>query len=214
MFRKYGLGLLLLLLAGFVFSWTTQALDAQQSKDRQASSSQQQAAPQQPAAPEVSPQQTAPQQQPVPQPAPAQPSQPPATTVHTYKPTAEDAARPNPMKFTTNSVARGKEIYATQCAMCHGDTGTGNGDVAKDVGAKPPDFTTPDTLKSRTDGELFAIIGEGSGLMPAQGERMKEYHKWDAINYIRSLSGRVPAKSQPGEFDPDHPTVVEQTAPK
>lgn len=182
MFRKYIVGLLLVLLASFMFGWATRAARAQQQPG---------AAAQQ-------------------QPAPAAPAQ----TVHTYKPTAEDAARPNPMKFTTNSVARGKRVYDTQCAMCHGDTGLGDGDVAKDIGAKPPDFTNPATLKSRTDGELFAIIGEGSGLMPAQGDRMKDYHKWDAINYLRSLSGAVPAKSQPGEFDPDHPTVVEQEPPK
>jgi mono/diheme cytochrome c family protein len=186
MLSKYGLGLVLLTVVGFLVSWDTRT----GAQPQEGASVQQQPAPAQ-AAPSA-----------------------PTQTVHTYKPTPEDAARPNPMKFTTNSVARGKRVYDTQCAMCHGDTGTGNGDVAKDIGAKPPDFTSPDTLKDRTDGELFAIIGEGSGLMPAQGERMKDYHKWDAINYIRSLSGRVPAKSQPGEFDPDHPTVVEQTPPK
>lgn len=188
MFRKYILGLLLVLLASFMAGWATRV-----------------AAQQQPA-----PAPTAQQQ---PAPAPAAPSAP-AQSVHTYKPTADDSARPNPMKFTTNSVARGKRVYDTQCAMCHGDTGMGDGDVAKDIGAKPPNFTDPATLRERSDGELFAIIGEGSGLMPAQGERMKDYHKWDAINYLRALSGRVPAKSQPGEFDPDHPTVVEQQPPK
>jgi mono/diheme cytochrome c family protein len=135
----------------------------------------------------------------------------PGQPVHPYKPTAEDAAKPNPMKFTENSVNRGKRVYDTQCAMCHGDTGTGNGDVAKSMGATPPDFTNPATLKDQTDGELFAIIGAGSGAMPGQGARMKDYHKWDAINYLRSLSGRVPAKSAPGEPDPNHPTVVDQS---
>ncbi len=137
-----------------------------------------------------------------------------APAAHAYKPTPEDAARPNPMKFTENSVNRGKRVYSTQCAMCHGDTGTGNGDLAKDMNATPPDFTNPATLKDRTDGELFAIIGAGSGVMPAQGDRMKDYHKWDAINYLRFISGRVPAKSTPDEFDPDHPTVVMQQQPK
>jgi mono/diheme cytochrome c family protein len=136
-----------------------------------------------------------------------------AQPAHSYRPTREDAAKPNPMKFTENSVKRGKRVYDTQCAMCHGETGTGNGDLAKDMNAAPPDFTGPATLKNRTDGELFAIIGAGSGLMPGQGERMKDYHKWDVINYLRALSGQVPAKSTPDEFDPDHPTVVMQ-APK
>ncbi|HEV2423499.1 MAG TPA: cytochrome c [Terriglobia bacterium] len=187
MLRKTSLGFLLLWFASFMTGWDVRTVIADQPGQEQEAAAQQ-------------------------QPAPVQ--QAPAQTVHTYKPTAEDAARPNPMKFTTNSVARGKKVYDTQCAMCHGEAGTGNGDVAKDVGAKPPDFTNSATLKDRTDGELFAIIGAGSGLMPAQGERMKGYHKWDVINYIRSLSGRVPAKSLPGEFDPDHPTVVEPQPPK
>jgi mono/diheme cytochrome c family protein len=145
---------------------------------------------------------------------PVSPQNAPAQPAHAYKPTPEDAARPNPMKFTTNSVARGKRVYDTQCAMCHGDAGTGNGDLAKDMNATPPDFTNPATLKDRTDGELFAIIGAGSGVMPGQGERMKDYHKWDMINYIRSLSGRTPAKSTPDEADPDHPTVIMQQPSK
>jgi mono/diheme cytochrome c family protein len=139
------------------------------------------------------------------QPAPAQ-----APAAHSTKPTPADAARPNPMKFTENSVKRGKHVYETQCSMCHGDAGVGDGDVAKDMNAKPPDFTNAATLKSLTDGELFAIIGSGSGVMPGQGERMKDYHKWDVINYLRSLSGQIPAKSTPDEYDPDHPTVVLQ----
>ena len=187
MIRRYNLGLLLLLLVSFTVGSGTRTAIARPPGAQQ----QPGAATQQPAQPGA-----------------------PAQTVHAYKPTAEDAARPNPMKFTTNSVARGKRVYDTQCAMCHGDTGLGDGDVAKDINAKPPDFTNPATLKYRADGELYAIIGEGSGLMPAQGERMKDYHKWDAINYLRSLSGRIPAKSQPGEFDPDHPTVVEQQPSK
>lgn len=184
MFRRYDSGLLLLLLAILMVGWANRAAIAQQPAAEQ-------------------------------QPATAQPpANAPAQTVHAYKPTPEDIARPNPMKFTTNSVARGKRVYDTQCSMCHGDTGTGNGDVAKDIGAKPPDFTDAATIKDHTDGELFAIIGAGSGFMPAQGDRMKDYHKWDAINYLRSLSGRAPAKSVPGEFDPDHPTVVEQQPSK
>ena len=73
--------------------------------------------------------------------------------------TAEDKARKNPVKFTEVSVDRGKKIYATQCALCHGDKGDGKGELAADMKLNLPDFTKPDTLKDRTDGELFAIIG-------------------------------------------------------
>ena len=64
---------------------------------------------------------------------------------------------------------RGKKIYATQCALCHGDKGDGKGELAADMKLNVPDFTKPDTLKDRTDGELFAIIGTGKDPMPSQG---------------------------------------------
>src|SRR5208283_4841644 len=42
----------------------------------------------------------------------AQPATPPAPTI-----SAEDKARKNPVKFTDVSVARGKKIFSTQCAL-------------------------------------------------------------------------------------------------
>ena len=73
------------------------------------------------------------------------------------------------MKFTEFSVERGKKIFTTQCALCHGTKGDGKGELAADMKLSLPDFTKPDTLKERTDGELFAIIGAGKEPMPAQG---------------------------------------------
>jgi mono/diheme cytochrome c family protein len=76
--------------------------------------------------------------------------------------TAEDKARKNPVKFNEVSVDRGKKIFTTQCALCHGAKGDGKGELAADMKLTVPDFTKPDTLKDRTDGEIFAIIGTGN----------------------------------------------------
>ncbi len=118
---------------------------------------------------------------------------------HDFKLTPEDKTRKNPQKFTTVSVERGKKIYATQCLMCHGDKGDGKGDLASEMKTKMPDFTVPATLEKYTDGELFAMVGNGSFPMPSQGERMKDYRKWQLVNYLRSLSGKVPEKSTGNE---------------
>ncbi len=119
----------------------------------------------------------------------------PAPPAHGFKLTPEDAARKNPTKFTTVSVERGKKIYDTQCAMCHGPKGNGKGEVAEEMKLTTPDFTNPETLKKRTDGELYAIIGGGSEAMPGQGTRMSDTHKWNIVNYLRSLSGKTPEKA-------------------
>jgi mono/diheme cytochrome c family protein len=108
---------------------------------------------------------------------------------------AEDKARKNPVKFTENSVARGKKIYITQCALCHGDKGDGKGELASDMKLTMPDFTKPDTLKDRTDGEIFTIIGTGQDPMPPQAGRMTDERRWNLVNYLRAVSGKVPEKS-------------------
>jgi len=58
-----------------------------------------------------------------------------------------------------------------------------------------PDFTKPDSLKGRTDGELFAIIGAGRDPMPSQAGRLTDTHRWNLVNYLRALSGKVPEKA-------------------
>lgn len=116
-------------------------------------------------------------------------------TPHPATISAEDKARKNPVKFTDVSVARGKKIYGTQCALCHGDKGDGKGELATDMKLTLPDFTKPDTLKDRTDGELFSLIGTGKDPMPSQSGRLTDTHRWNLVNYVRSLSGKVPEKS-------------------
>jgi cytochrome c len=107
----------------------------------------------------------------------------------------EDKARKNPIKFTEVSVDRGKKIFNTQCALCHGAKGDGKGDLAADMKLNLPDFTKADTLKGRTDGEIFTIIGVGKDPMPGQAGRMTEQQRWNLVNYLRALSGKVPEKA-------------------
>jgi len=123
--------------------------------------------------------------------APAQGAQAP----HDLNVSAADAARKNAVKFDEASVNRGKKVYNTQCSMCHGKDGDGKGEMVEEMKINPPDFTKPDKLKSRTDGEWFAIIGTGSSTMPGQGTRMADKQKWDLVNYLRSLGGQKPAKA-------------------
>jgi len=100
----------------------------------------------------------------------------------------EAAKRENPVKPSDESLARGKKQYGYDCAMCHGKTGNGKGDVAADMKLAMNDETNPSVLKDRTDGELFYIIQKGKDQMPPEGARVKEETIWDMVNYIRSLA--------------------------
>jgi mono/diheme cytochrome c family protein len=117
----------------------------------------------------------------------AQQNQPPAKPPAEPKTSAEDAQKANPVKATPESLAKGKKTYAIDCAMCHGETGDGKGDMAADV-KNVTDFTAPDALKNRTDGELFSIIRKGKGDMPPEGDRAKNDDIWNLVNYIRSFA--------------------------
>ena len=51
-----------------------------------------------------------------------------------------------------------------------------------------PDCRKPETLAKFSDGELFYILTNGMGKMPAEGDRTPDEKKWNVINYMRSLS--------------------------
>ena len=116
----------------------------------------------------------------------AQKDQPPAKAAEAKIP-PEDAAKPNPAKPTPESLAKGKKMYGYDCAMCHGKDGDGKGDMASDI-KNVTDFTDPDALKNRTDGELFYITRNGKGdSRPPEGDRAKNEDIWNMVNYIRSF---------------------------
>jgi mono/diheme cytochrome c family protein len=115
-------------------------------------------------------------------PAPASPS--PAVA-----PVPSEAAKiTNPVKPTAESIAAGKKYYGYDCAMCHGESGDGKGEVAVAEGYNLKDFRDPETLKNKTDGEMFYILKKGHGKMPAEPVRVTENELWNLVNYVRSLA--------------------------
>jgi mono/diheme cytochrome c family protein len=104
---------------------------------------------------------------------------------------------PNPEKPTAKSLASGKHRFDIDCAMCHGDDGSGNGFLAKTMKLSPPDFRDPKALKSTTDGGLFWVISNGHGPMLNEKNRASKTDIWDMVNYIRTFAEKKPsAKSK------------------
>ena len=98
------------------------------------------------------------------------------------------------VKVTPESQAKAKKLYAIDCALCHGENGDGKTDVAKDMQLTLLDWTDPSSLASRPDAELFKIIREGKGKMPAEDvSRAKDDDLWNLVVYIRGFSKGHPA---------------------
>jgi mono/diheme cytochrome c family protein len=95
----------------------------------------------------------------------------------------------NPVKPTAESQAKAKSLYGIDCALCHGDNGNGKTNLTTDMELTLADWTDPKTLANREDWELFNIIRNGKGKMPAEeAGRAKDAEVWNLIIYIRSLS--------------------------
>ena len=84
---------------------------------------------------------------------------------------------------------RAKTIYAVDCAMCHGESGDGKSDLAKDMGLSPKDLTDPKTLADKSDADVAKLLRAGHGKMPAEdASRAKADELMSLISYIRTLS--------------------------
>jgi mono/diheme cytochrome c family protein len=104
------------------------------------------------------------------------------------KMTPEDAAKKNPVPSTPEGLAEVRKLYGYNCAMCHGKTGDGKGDLAADMKLELRDWRDPASLEKVTDGELFWIISNGKGKMPGEGDRTQEKVRWNFVTLVRSFA--------------------------
>jgi len=89
---------------------------------------------------------------------------------------------------------RAKKIYAVDCALCHGDNGNGQTDLAKSMELKLLDWTDPKALASMSDQDLFNVIRKGKDKMPPEDpNRAKDDEVKGLVQYIREFSKNAPA---------------------
>lgn len=91
----------------------------------------------------------------------------------------------------------GQNVYARNCAFCHGETGEGNGWRAHMLYPKPRNFTrgifrlrTTESGGLPTDRDLYRTITlgvPGTG-MPAWGYYLPEDQRWAVIAHLKTLS--------------------------
>lgn len=94
----------------------------------------------------------------------------------------------NPMPGDEASIARGAELYAIHCKMCHGDTGEGTGPVAAFLINFKPANLTSNVVQSKSDGSIFMTVTNGlEGRMPPLNENLTVSERWDVVNFVRTL---------------------------
>jgi len=97
----------------------------------------------------------------------------------------ETADLPNPVPVTRASLERGRVIFESRCAPCHGRDGHGKGPVSR-LFPQPADLVYP-KVKARTDGFIWGTITFGGDAMPSAREGLVARERWDVVNHVRAL---------------------------
>ena len=96
----------------------------------------------------------------------------------------------NPVAESTEALEAGLKHWADFCATCHGNDGSGDTAIGRNLYPPAPDMRGPAT-QSMTDGELFYVIERGIPFtgMPARstGTADGERASWDLVRFIRHL---------------------------
>lgn len=100
-----------------------------------------------------------------------------------------------PVSPTPESLARGKELYAQNCAVCHGQDGKGDGPAAAVMDPRPANFLDLEHNAVYGPGEKYWLIVNGSGKtgMPAF-DKLGLRERWALVNFILSLQEKAPNK--------------------
>lgn len=100
----------------------------------------------------------------------------------------QDAGGGPAKKMSADALAKAKKVYNMDCALCHGDTGDGKSDLAKDMQLTMTDWTDPKSLAGQSDAQLFDLIRKGKGKMPPEdASRAKDDQIRDVVMYIRTF---------------------------
>jgi mono/diheme cytochrome c family protein len=114
------------------------------------------------------------------------------------------ATLPNPTPVTAQSLENGRRHFQLNCAVCHGDRGAGDGPAVR-YGMMAMNLTLPLT-QNKTDGWIFGGIRNGVRVFMPSYNRIEEMDRWDIVNYLRALQGRV--SGVPFEVGPVAPPGV------
>lgn len=87
------------------------------------------------------------------------------------------------------TLARGETRFHIFCAVCHGERGDGQSIVASNMDPpKPGSLLTPNARALSPD-QLYTLISNGSGHMPALASSLSASDRWAIIAYVAQLQG-------------------------
>lgn len=104
----------------------------------------------------------------------------------------------NPIPPSAEVLAEARAHFADHCATCHGNDGSGQTEIGRNLYPKAPDMRLPATQKL-SDGDLYSIIHNGIRLtgMPAWGDAHgDDKDSWKLVIFIRHLPQLTPEEKE------------------
>jgi mono/diheme cytochrome c family protein len=91
-------------------------------------------------------------------------------------------------KSTPEMVEKGKKIFATNCATCHGEKGEGNGPAGAYLTPKPANFAAGKFKYGGEAEQLFKTVSTGvDGTAMIAYTHLSEEDRWSVVHFIKTL---------------------------
>ena len=113
---------------------------------------------------------------------------PPATSPAAASPATAPVKKENPVKSSPEVLAAAKKVFGYDCAMCHGDSGNGKGDLVESMSLKMKDWHDPAVLTGLSDGDIYDLIVKGKDKMVGEGDRLAPAKVWGLVHYVRTFT--------------------------
>ena len=88
---------------------------------------------------------------------------------------------------------RGRAIFVSKCALCHGVRADGHGVRSKGLSGKPADFSSPAWRGRVTPEYVFQVVSEGKrGTSMPAWPTLSNGERWDVVAYVLSVAKAGP----------------------
>ena len=115
---------------------------------------------------------------------------------------------PSPLKLTPALLQRGRDRYDIYCAVCHGVTGAGDGEVVRRGFPAPPTYHS-NRLRNAPIGHFYDVITNGYGVMYSYASRVEPSDRWAISAYIRAL--QLSEHAAPQDVPPNEQNRLKDT---
>ena len=90
----------------------------------------------------------------------------------------------NPLELNEANMENGKKMYDIYCAICHGNSGAGDGNLVKrDKFLGVPNYKDRDI----TEGSIYHVIMYGRNMMGSHASQLTAKERWQTTMYVNKL---------------------------